>query len=178
MLTDIVNESFSQGIFPEKLKHAVVRPIYKKGRECEVENYRPITLVSVFSKILESLMYTRLKYYLKCNNIITSSQHGFREGSSTHTALQAFLTEVIDNMDKRNYPVGIFCDLSKAFDCVDYKILLHKLYRYGLRGASYNWFQSYMADRTQVVEISYKDPATGVMYKERSSARINVAGVP
>jgi hypothetical protein len=79
-LADICNVSFASGIFPDRLKIAKVKPLYKKGNTGEFQNYRPISLSSVFSKIVEKLMYNRLMSFITKNNILNDAQHGFREG--------------------------------------------------------------------------------------------------
>jgi hypothetical protein len=99
-LVYICNASFSSGIFPEILKIATVKPLRKKGNTGEVHNYRPISLLSVFSKILEKLMYNRLMLFITKNNILNNSQHGFHEGKSTETAAHAFLKNIQKAIEK------------------------------------------------------------------------------
>ena len=90
-LADICNTSFASGTFPEILKTAIVKPLHKKGNTGEAQNYRSISLLSVFSKIIEKLMYSRLMSFVTKNNILNDTQHGFREGKSTETTTHAFL---------------------------------------------------------------------------------------
>lgn len=100
-LTYLYNQSLTQGSFPNIFKTAVIKPIHKKGNKQDVMNYRPISLLSGFSKILEKLFYERLKSYLIHCNIITDSQHGFRENRSTETAIFAFINEILMALEKK-----------------------------------------------------------------------------
>jgi hypothetical protein len=131
-LTHICNCSLTTGIFPERCKFAIVRPIYKKGQHKEMNNYRPISLLTSFSKILEIIMFKRLVQHLESNNILTSAQFGFRKGVHIEDAIFSLLNYIITLLDQRKYVGGIFCDLTKAFDCVNHNILLNKLYYYGI----------------------------------------------
>jgi len=90
-LANICNTSFASGIFPEIQKRAIVKPLHKKGNTGEVQNYRPISVLSVFSKIIEKLMYSILISFVTQNNILNDIQHGFRDGKSTETATHVFL---------------------------------------------------------------------------------------
>jgi len=140
-------------VFPNKLKFAKVIPIYKKGDMYDPKNYRPISILSTFSKIFGSSMLSRLNNFLYSCNIISNRQHGFQKNKSTDTALFDFLTNTMARLNKGYYVIGLFADLSKAFDTVDHQILLSQLYRYGIRGISYDWVKSYLTDRMQAVQI-------------------------
>jgi hypothetical protein len=119
-----------------------------------VGNYRPISLLCAFSKILEKLTYSRLLSFLTRNTILTEAQHGFRKNRSTETAIQSFLTSIQEAIEKKENQVGIFYDLTKAYDAINHDILLSKLREYGVIGMANIWFKSYLAHRKQVVEIS------------------------
>jgi len=101
-LADICNTSFASGIYPEILKIATVKPLHKKGNTGEVQNYRPISLLLVFSKIIEKLMYSTLMSFVTKNNILNDIQHGFREGKSTETAAHAFLENIQKAVEKKD----------------------------------------------------------------------------
>jgi hypothetical protein len=129
----IFNLSLSTGTFPNLMKITKVRPIFKKGRKQDVSNYRPISILPVFSKILETIMYNRVLSFLNKHNLITSVQNGFRANKSTYTAIQSFIEEILNALDSKHPAVGLFLDLSKAFDVINHDRLLAKLELYGLR---------------------------------------------
>ncbi len=106
-------------------------------------NYRPISLLSGFSKILERLFNDRLKQFLNANNVLTNDQHGFRSNRSTDTAIFSFLNDILVALNQKEIPVGLFLDLSKAFDIIDHHILLTKLEMLGIRGIAGQWIKSY-----------------------------------
>ena len=153
-LLDISNSSITSGTFPQMFKVAKVCPILKKGDRQNVENYRPISLLSVFSKILEKIMYNRLISFLESNHVLSNSQYGFRKGKGIDNAIQSFTETILKAKDSREQTVGLFLDLSKAFDMVNHNILIDKLNKIGIRGLAENWFISYLSNRTQIVEIN------------------------
>ena len=153
-LSQIINESFQTGIFPDKMKVAKVIPLFKKGCPLTASNYRPISLLSVFSKVTEKIMYKRLYSFLENHEVLYNLQFGFRGSYSINHALVS-LTEAIKNsLDNRKYGCGIFIDLQKAFDTVNHDILLKKLERYGIRGTALDWFKSYLTNRKQYVSVN------------------------
>jgi hypothetical protein len=117
-LAHIYNLSFSSGIIPEKLKIAVVTPIFKANESNKFENYRPIYVLSCFSKLLEKLMYKRLIKFIDKNDILSEHQYGFRKNRSTEHALIELIDRTTNAIDQGKYTIGIFLDLSKAFDTV------------------------------------------------------------
>jgi hypothetical protein len=119
--TYICIEALSQGTFPDRLKYAVIKPIYKTADKCEPSNYRPISLSS-FSKVFERLIYNRLYEHINQKNILDSKQFGFRPDSSTEMASFKLVDEILKSMNKRYTTGGIFCDLQKAFDCANQDI--------------------------------------------------------
>ena len=150
-LTHILNLSFQQGVFPNELKTAKVSPLYKANDPMKFNNYRPISLLTIFSKIFEKLMYARLLDFLNKYHILYKYQFGFRKAHSTYMALILLLDNLNTALDKGEYAVGIFLDFQKAFDTVDHHILLKKLEHYGIRGVPLTWFTSYLSNREQYV---------------------------
>ena len=123
----LFNLSLSTGSFPDKLKLAKVIPIFKKGDTYLPSNYRPISLVSIFSKLLEKIMYKRLYSYLQGNNILYRYQFGFRKNHNTALALIDVVDSIYQYLDHTETVIGLYLDLQKAFDTVNHKILLQKL---------------------------------------------------
>ena len=150
-LTYIINLSISQGHFPDELKLAKVIPIYKSGEKQMIENYRPISVLSFFSKNLEKIVANYVLNFLDQHAILYDHQFGFRRGHSTSHAIISLVEKVSRSLDTGKIVVGVFLDLKKAFDTVDHKILLDKLYAHGLRNNIYEWFRSYLANRSQYV---------------------------
>ena len=153
-LSDIINDSFQSGTFPEKLQLAKVILLFKKGCPLTASNYRPISLLSVFSKIIEKVMYKRLYDFLELHTILYNFQFGVRASHSINHALIS-LTEMIKNtLDNKRFGCGIFLDLQKAFDTVNHEILLNKLEHHGIRGIALTWFRSYLSNREQYVSVN------------------------
>jgi len=136
--THIFNLSLTTGAVSNCLKIAKVIPVHKKGDTSLVNNYRPISLLSIFDKIREKLMYKRLSNFLSKNNILYDYQFGFRKNHSTVLALIELTDAIYSHLDNGNYALVMYFDLQKAFDTVDHKILLSKLFNYGVRGVVYN----------------------------------------
>ena len=147
----ICNLSFSSGLFPSEMKTAKVTPVYKGDSRDEFSNYRPISLLPNFSKILEKIMFNRLSEFLNKHEILYEQQYGFRQNFSTDLALLELSDKIAESIDAKKYTIGIFVDLSKAFDTLNHGILLKKLFRYGIRGIANNWFQNYLHERQQYV---------------------------
>lgn len=154
VLCFIYNFSMDTGIFPSSLKSAVVVPIFKKSDKGCLNNYRPISLLSVFSKIFEKAIKSRVVSFLNSNNILSPLQHGFREKRNTEGALVSFLEDLSVNIDRGRKTSALFMDMTKAFDRVVHTTLLKKLYSFGFRGTAYHWFLSYLKGRTQVVRVN------------------------
>lgn len=175
-LTDIINKSLLQGIFPTKLKVAKVYPKYKNGPTTETNSYRPISLIPTFSKLFEKVALSRLLEHLEEHKLLTYQQHGFLKGRSTTTALIQLTENIIDQLEEGCTATSLFLDFSKAFDCLNYQILLQKLSILGVREGAADWFRSYLSGRQQIVEISYTK--NNMQYKAQSEASDVRRGVP
>ena len=167
-LNHIFNLSFTSGIFPDAMKIAKIIPIFKNDDPTEIKNYRPISLLPILSKVLEKLAYNRLYKFLTDNNLLNPNQFGFRKGYSTEYAIIQSCDKIINTLAKKEHIIGIFLDLSKAFDNIDHKILIHKLSKLGVRGIILSWFENYLSNRKQYVA-----------FHSFNSSRLNITcGVP
>ncbi len=151
-ITDLFNKSVREGAFPELFKTAKVIPIHKGGSATQLNNYRPIALLTTLNKIFEKLMYVRLFNYFNHHNLFYSKQLGFRTKRSTIDALRE-LTESIRAPPKGKEHLSVFLDFRKAFDTLNHEILLNKLERYGIRGPAPHWLNTYLKGRRQYVSI-------------------------
>ena len=153
-LSVIINDSIEQGVFPDILKRASVTPLYKSGSEKDIRNYRPISVLPLFSKIFEKCICNRLVGFLTKYKLLSDSQFGFRRKLSTVDALLNVVEDIYRKLNEKKHIVSISLDFSKAFDTVSHELLLRKLYKYGIRGQTLAWFKSYLGDRTQRVRVN------------------------
>ena len=167
-LKHLMNLSLIDGVFPNELKIAKIIPIYKQGNYMHMSNYRPVSVLPIFSKILERIMYNRILSFINKHDILYKYQFGFRKGHSTNLALIYLIDKISSAANDNEYIIGTFLDFRKAFDTVNYSILLQKLYKYGIRGVCHKWFCSYLYQRQQYVTYN----------NEISSKLIVTCGVP
>lgn len=153
VLAECINISFLTGSFPRCLKRAVVIPLHKGGELDEPSNYRPISLLSTFSKIVEKLVKKRMLNYFDKHHILSSTQFGFLPSKSTNDAMFNVFEQIYTGLNEGEVVATVFCDFSKAFDCVNHSIMLKKLEIYGFRGVAHMWFESYFNDREQIVRV-------------------------
>lgn len=150
----LIDKIFSSSIYPSNLKVSLLRPIHKSGSQSDINNFRPISLLSTLNKIVEKVIAEQLMTFLENNSILNTAQFGFRRGRSCEEA--AFtLTNLIGSSIGRNEScVAIFCDLSKAFDTIDHPRLLNKLHRLGVRGRALSLLRSYLINRQQIFKLN------------------------
>ena len=141
MCTEITRKTFS----------STITCVFKSGDSHLFENYRPISVLPIFSKFIEKLVTIRLyTHFLNCN-ILTPSQFGYREDLSTLDAVNSIVDFLYGSFDRKKKVIGVFVDLSKAFDCLDRRKILLKLSQYGVTGTALSWFKSYFLNRRQFV---------------------------
>ena len=132
----------------------------------------------IFAKLLERLKYNRIISFLYKNKIFSEAQNGFRKGKSINTAVQSFIGSIQEVLNKRVHTIGIFIDLTKAFDVLNHKLLLEKLFYYGIRGSTNLWFRSYLTHRKQFIEICQSDSSSVRVNRYRSFGMEINQGVP
>ena len=135
-------------------KIANVVPVYKKDSQTCLSNYRPISLLSIFNKLLEKLIYNRLLHFLEMKNIFYDKQFGFLAKRSTDQAVLSIIDKIQKAIDEQVFSCGIFLNFSKAFDTVNHAVLIKKLEHYGIRGIAKSWFESYLSNRQQTTIIN------------------------
>ena len=152
-LTKFFNSFIQKGVFPDNLKVGRVTPIFKKGDAQLFGNYRPVCTLPIFGKIFEKIIYNRLHNFFSSKGIIYENQFGFRKNHSTSHAINYSVGKILENLNKNKHTLGIFIDLSKAFDTINHDKLLTKLSNYGVRGPCHNLLRSYLSDRSQFTNI-------------------------
>ena len=152
LLSQYYNIFLSHGIFPESLKIGKITPVFKKGDSELLENYRPISTLPVFGKVFEKIIYSRLYSFFTSQNMIYDNQYGFRKSHSTSHAINHSIAHITNELSKNKFVLGIFIDLSKAFDTIDHDKLILKLDRYGIRGTANTLIKNYLSNRNQYTE--------------------------
>ncbi len=153
-LSHIFNISLKRGVYPDKFKMSRVVPIFKAGDSLSTDNYRPISLISSLGKILDKIVSIKLTNHLDINKLLYKHQFGFQKNTSTEHNLLHLTNFVSTALNEGKFCVGVFLDLKKAFDVVSHKILLQKLKKFGILGTTWDWFNSYLSNRSQRVEIN------------------------
>ena len=146
-LTHICNKSFETNTFPNSMKTAKVIPLYKNGERNRFSNYRPISLLPQFFKILEKLFYVRANNFIEKCSLLNENQYGFRHNRSTSDAILQLVENLTSAIDNKKITVGLYIDLKKAFNTIDHDILLKKMDHYGFRGMVNDWVRSYLSNR-------------------------------
>lgn len=155
-LSDLINQSYEAGEFPDNLKVGHVIPLHKKGSKNSKTNYRPISTIHTIGKIFEKSMYNRLVKFTQAFDLITANQFGFRQSFSTIDSILKFTNNIYNSLNARTNTIGISLDFQKAFDCLNHDILLGKMYKMGIRGTPLDWFKSYLTNRIQYCVINDK----------------------
>ena len=151
----IANSSFSLGVFPDKLKFAKVTPIHKGKSKLELGNYRPISILPIFSKVLEQLMNICISKFFNKHRIIFQHQYGFQGSRSTFLAILSLQSQLINNLEKKPIYLLLIFDFSKAFDTVNLVILLQKLECYSFRGIPFYCHRSILFQYLKAMFFSY-----------------------
>ena len=159
-LMKIFNQCMSQGVFPDKLKTAEIIPIFKKGNKTNPSNYRPISLLSAFSKIFERHIYVQIHQFLTKHKLLYRNQYAFREFSTTDAAVSQISEQISSKIEDGLVTCATFVDLAKAFDTIDFKILTNKLHSYGIRGLPAKLISNYLSNRKQNVTLNGKKSKT------------------
>ena len=167
-LSKLINTCIEEGYFPDFLKTARITPVFKNGDPTQFGNYRPISVLSVISKIFERVLQNRLLAFLTKQGSIFEGQYGFRRGHSTFMAITDLVEKIRIAWQKGFHCSAVFIDFRKAFDTVNHKILLIKMERLGIRGAILKLFKSYLENREQYV----------IFGEAKSSAQQVGIGVP
>ena len=174
MLTIIFNRSIREGKFPQAMKIAKIIALHKGDSVLSVKNYRPISLLPIFSKIFERLAYNRLIKFVEDNNILSPNQYGFQKGKSTENAVTAIVSQILKAKERKESSYCIFLDFAKAFDTVNHEILIHKLNYYGIQDQALEWFRSYLSNRTQFTQIG--DTLSDIGYVKHGVPQGSVLG--
>lgn len=153
-LEHIVNECFICGCFPDDAKIARVVPLHKKGKRDDIQNYRTLSVLPAFSKVIEKVIYNRLMDFLAKHHIISPSHYGFLPRLSTEEAIFNSINSIIDRLDQHQKVAGVYFDLSRAFDTLQHKVLLCKIETLGIRGKALELIESYLTNRKHSVSVT------------------------
>ena len=157
-LTSIFNSMTDSGVFPSCLKVATITPLWKSGEKTDLNNYRPISILSSVSKVFERLVFSRISHFIETTKQLHKNHSGFRSKRSCVHAIAEITEEMRKRLDARKEVISYFMDISKAFDTVDHQILLYMIERNGLRGKVFEILKNYLKDRFQYIKIRSKTP--------------------
>lgn len=152
-VADIINDSFSTGVFPNALKKSTIIPIQKKSGTELINEHRPINTLPVLERLKESLAYSQLIHYVNENNLLAEHQSGFRSKHSCESAINDVLYEWKEALDKSKIIIAVFLDFQRAFETIEPQILLQKLSCFGIKEIELKYFESYLTNRRQVVKL-------------------------
>ena len=154
ILSVLITNCVQSSVYPESLKKARVIPVYKNGSKQLATNYRPISVLSNFNKIFETIIHNKMLKFVERCHLLSEKQYGFRRKSSTTCAILDLINRILIALQNKEFAIAIFLDLKKAFDCVHRSILLMKLEKYGFRGEFLLFLRSYLDSRVQFVNIN------------------------
>lgn len=177
-LTYLVDQSYRTGQFPDSLKLAIIKPVYKKGDKKDLSNYRPISLLPVISKIFEKIMCQRMYSFYEKYNLLYKNQHGFRKDHSTTSAVFECIFDILNTLNNNKCMVALCIDMSKAYDRVVHNVLLNILDSQGVRGPAHAWLTSYLSNRKQVVQIAHLDQTHRKLEVYNSSVKEIMGSIP
>lgn len=150
----LFNKCLDEGTFPDLMKESKVIPLFKAGDTKDPGNYRPVSILPVLSKVFEKILMNQLLRHFNLNKIFHPQQFGFTKGRSTADAGISLIQHIFEAWEERKDAIGIFCDLSKAFDCVDHQTLITKLIHYGIKDKALELLKSYLFGRVQKVFVN------------------------
>ena len=167
IICKLINLGYNINAFPSCLKHAIIKPIFKKDNKNDISNYRPIAILPALSKIFERSASNQLVEFLEKNQLLSKAQHAYRKLHGTNTCLVETINHIHQALDNKQHAALISLDLSKAFDCLNHQLLLQKLENLGLEKTSLSWMTSYLTNRVQVTKFQHftstqATPKTGV----------------
>ena len=151
-LAYLINLSLQTSTIPQEWKTARVTPLHKSGDTTNTDNYRPISVLPILSKVLERAVHSQIMEYLESHGLLSKNQFGYRKKRSTELATTLFLDNIRRKIDKGKLVGALFIDLSKAFDNIGHSVLLSKLPAYGIKSKELEWFENYLFDRKQIVQ--------------------------
>ena len=155
-LCTIINRSLEDGIFPNLLKIVKILPLHKGGQSCLPDNYRPISLLPVISKVFERVVYDGLVKHLEKNSVVCLRQFSFRKDHSTIDVICNLSGDIMSAFEGDQMLLGVFIDLRKAFDTVSHSVILGKLEHIGVRDIELQWFRSFLCEHRQCVQLGEK----------------------
>ena len=150
----LFNSCLKNNFMPDEWKLAHLTPDYKKGSKSDINNYRPLSVLSPIAKIYETLLATRTSHFFESKNLLYNTQFGFRKGLSCELALNTLIEKIRKKIEKREYGIAIFFDLSKAFDTINHTLLLLKLKFYNFSPSAIALLENYLSSRTMKVNLN------------------------
>lgn len=159
----LTNKVLSSGVFPDEFKVAKIIPLYKSGNHSDLNNYRPISILNTFSKMVEKIIKVRLIQFIEKKFNFDPYQYGFQKQSGVLGATVDLVEHITSQLDLNKYVTVVYIDLKKAFDTVDIEMLLKKLYKMGIRGVAYNLIQSYSKNRQHYTTINKQISSTAML---------------